>query len=1680
MFNRFCLKALLLAGLALPIVSCTNAGLSYITLSPTTASLTVGQSVQFTAWGYYGNAKNLSNKNITSEVTWAYTTTALTPCPVTPVIPGCYTAVAAGTTTVGITDPGFGGTVGATATVTITAGTGGGSNEPYTAVSIVPATQTIATGQTSQLIALVTTGTGVQKDMTSSVKWSSSNVGIASFGAVPGLATGMGPGTTTITATATNPDNSVVTGTATITVTPNSASEPLVSLAIVPAAQTLTAVNQTVGLVAIGTTSSGATVNLTNTPATIGTATIKAATWNSSVPTVAGINAATGVATAAGNGTTAITAQAVNPDGTVVTGTANITVNIAATTEPLVSLSIVPGSQTLTVANQTAGLTVIGTTATGTTVNLTNTPATIGTATIKAATWNSTVPTVASINAATGVATAAGNGTTAITAQAINPDGTVVTGTATITVNIPATPEPIASLAIVPGSQTLTALTQTASLIAIGTTSTGTTVDLTNRPATVGTNTILAATWTSSVGAVAQVNPSTGVVTPIGNGTTVITAEAVNPGDKTVVTAVATVTVSIPGTAEPLASLSIVPGTQTLTALNQTANLTAIGTTSSGTAVNLTNMSASVGTYTILAATWTSSVGAVAQVNPSTGVVTPIANGTTVITAQAVNPGDKTVVTAVATITVSIPGTAEPLASLSIVPGAQTFTSLTQTANLIALGTTSTGSTVNLTGASATVGQYTILAASWTSSVKAVAQVNPSTGVVTPIGNGTTVITAQAINPGDGSVVTAVASVTVNIPATPEVLASLSIVPGSQTLTSLTETADLIALGSTTATGGSVNLTGAGASINGVSIPAAQWYSSVPTVAKVGLNSGVVTPLTNGATAITATVVNSDGTTMVTAVAPVTVDISATPEPIASLAIVPGSQTLTSVGQTAGPVALGTTSTGTTVNLTGVSATVGGVTILPATWLSSNTAVASINASTGIVTAVANGTTVISAKIVNLPDNSVISAVATVTVSIPATPEPIASLAIVPASQTLTSVGQTAGPVALGTTSTGTTVNLTGVSATVGSVTIAPATWLSSNTGVATIDAGTGLITAVANGTTVITAKIVNLPDNSTVTGIATITVAITATPEPLISATVYPSSPSVGAPNLTSQLVDIGTFSVSPITEDVSAGLASRKITTNWSSSNPTVATVTTVCPATLTAMSCTISACPGTSNAGACTSCPTGSVAAALVPAAPASFCATLHPTTPVGLVTGLSQGTTAIMAVASNQDGSQVINSVPFSVTGGSTETYTALTIIPNILTVTSPAQQNQFIALATAGSSGLQYDITNQVIWKSNTPTVASICTAVAGVNPATPISCPTTPGLVTAASAGTSIISATWVNPDSTELVQQATYSVNIGPSPEPLISINVVPGDTTVSNKGMTQQYLAFGSFTTVPTYRDITDSVTWITLDPNLVSINSAGTPGEAAGLATAMGEEGLGVIYAEATNPDGTIVLSSPVTFTCQIPGVTPPICSQAVAPSLLATLTVFNAGSNSTNWLITAPSDTGVPNLIHCGPGSLLAGLGNSVCTGTYAAGTNVTITASLGGAALDNTFGGWTANCDTTVDTPNTAATCAFPNTATPSGLIGNQSAGALFYGLSLSCSSVTSGNVGVAFNSGAITVSDGKAPYTFSVVGTLPAGLVLAPSTGAVTGTPTASGAFSLTANDANGTNAGSTCAITIN
>ncbi|MGH9642488.1 MAG: putative Ig domain-containing protein [Terriglobales bacterium] len=82
-------------------------------------------------------------------------------------------------------------------------------------------------------------------------------------------------------------------------------------------------------------------------------------------------------------------------------------------------------------------------------------------------------------------------------------------------------------------------------------------------------------------------------------------------------------------------------------------------------------------------------------------------------------------------------------------------------------------------------------------------------------------------------------------------------------------------------------------------------------------------------------------------------------------------------------------------------------------------------------------------------------------------------------------------------------------------------------------------------------------------------------------------------------------------------------------------------------------------------------------------------------------------------------------------------------------------------------------------------------------------------------------------------------------------------------------------------------------------------------------------------------------------------------------------------------------------------------------------------------------------------------------------------------LTLICASST-GQVGVAYSS-ALIATGGVSPYTFSIIaGSLPPGLTLNPSTGAITGTPTQPGAFNFTAQVVDSDKSGGTGVVTTN
>jgi uncharacterized protein YjdB len=366
--------------------------------------------------------------------------------------------------------------------------------------------------------------------------------------------------------------------------------------------------------------------------------------------------------------------------------------------------------------------------------------------------------------------------------------------------------------------------------------------------------------------------------------------------------------------------------------------------------------------------------------------------------------------------------------------------------------------------------------------------------------------------------------------------------------------------------------------------------------------------------------------------------------------------------------------------------------------------------------------------------------------------------------------------------------------------------------------------------------------------------------------------------------------------------------------------------------------------------------------------------------GLATAVGQGSAAITALYTGTGGGSIVGTASFTVTGGTTEKYTAVSITPGTQSLSASGQTGQFIALGTSGTTGLQTDVTNsaQIKWSSSAPSIASVSAV----------------GLVTGLSAGTTNISVELTNTDGSVVTGNATATVTTTPAPEPILSLTIIPSSITVGNLQDTGQFLAIGTFSTVPYVRDLTNSptLTWLSSVPNVfpVNTNTTGNSGATAGIVSAFGN-GNAIIIAEAKSTDGTIQTAT-ATFACPLtlpnPNGDPPTAGTCFpgsqAPALLATLTVYNEGLNTTNWLVTASSATGTPNVLHCGPGSASGG---SVCAATYPIGSTITLTAPNNGAA----FGGWSSNCTQTVPAVPSATG---PNACTLT-LTTNDTVGAIF-------------------------------------------------------------------------------------
>ncbi len=375
-------------------LTATAATLVSLGVTPANPSIAKGLKSQFSAIGTYTDN---STQDLTAQVQWS----SSDPTIATVSNASGYDGLGVGLNPGSVTITATLGSASASSVLTVT---------PATLVSlgVTPANPSIANGLTRQFAATGVYTDNSTQDLTASVAWTSSDSTVASVSnasASHGLATGVNPGSVTITAA-----TGTVSGSATLSVTPAA----LVSIALIPANPSIASGTQQ-QFAATGIYTDASTHDVT-----------AAVTWSSSDTTIAAISNASGsngLATSVGPGSVTISATL----GTIV-GSTGLTVTPAA----LVSIAVIPAN--FSIANGTGQQFA----ATGMYTDNSTQPLT------SSVNWSSSDTTVASISNASGsngLASSVGQGSATITATLGAISGsTGLTVTAATLVSIAITP----------------------------------------------------------------------------------------------------------------------------------------------------------------------------------------------------------------------------------------------------------------------------------------------------------------------------------------------------------------------------------------------------------------------------------------------------------------------------------------------------------------------------------------------------------------------------------------------------------------------------------------------------------------------------------------------------------------------------------------------------------------------------------------------------------------------------------------------------------------------------------------------------------------------------------------------------------------------------------------------------------------------------------------------------------------------------------------------------------------------------------------------------------------------------------------------------------------------------------------------------------------------------------------
>jgi DNA transposition AAA+ family ATPase len=173
-----------LNGVTGPAVSLTVSApaLESIAVTPANPSVAKGLTQQFTATGTFSDG---TTQDLTGQVTWSSNMLSVA----TITANGLATGVSTGTATISATLNGIPGSTVLTVSPAV-----------LESIAVTPANPSVTTGQNEQFIATGTFSDGTTQDVTSRVAWASGKTSVATITA-SGLATAVGTGTSTISAT---------------------------------------------------------------------------------------------------------------------------------------------------------------------------------------------------------------------------------------------------------------------------------------------------------------------------------------------------------------------------------------------------------------------------------------------------------------------------------------------------------------------------------------------------------------------------------------------------------------------------------------------------------------------------------------------------------------------------------------------------------------------------------------------------------------------------------------------------------------------------------------------------------------------------------------------------------------------------------------------------------------------------------------------------------------------------------------------------------------------------------------------------------------------------------------------------------------------------------------------------------------------------------------------------------------------------------------------------------------------------------------------------------------------------------------------------------------------------------------------------------------------------------------